>query len=129
MFGGYVAYGIATHVGKEPHASLHGWQIIFLLFRLLTALVGIAFFFVLPNSPLTAGFLSHEQKSLRAEHLRGNEQGIVLVFQLSLLNYSRKGAIYRPKGPNSTSFYPLLSVTHTLLVSLCFVSTEPSSTY
>lgn len=36
----------------------------------------MVFFFVLPDSPLTAEFLSPEQKALHAEHLRGNEQGI-----------------------------------------------------
>ncbi|KAE8442002.1 hypothetical protein EG329_003938 [Mollisiaceae sp. DMI_Dod_QoI] len=76
MFGGYVAYGIATHVGKDPHASLRGWQIIFLFLGLFTVLIGIAFFFVLPDSPLTASFLSPDEKALHAEHLRGNEQGI-----------------------------------------------------
>ena len=61
---------------KDPNASLHGWQIIFLFLGLLTVLVGIAFFFVLPVSPLTASFLLPEEKALHAEHLRGNEQGI-----------------------------------------------------
>jgi MFS family permease len=76
MFGGYVAYGIAVHVGRDPSASLAGWQIIFLFLGLLTAVVGIIFYFVLPDSPLTARFLSAEEKALHAEHLRGNEQGI-----------------------------------------------------
>lgn len=76
MFGGYVAYGIATNVGKDPHAALRGWQIIFLFLGLLTVVVGIAFFFILPDSSLTASFLSLEEKALHAEHLRSNEQGI-----------------------------------------------------
>lgn len=76
MFGGFVAYGIATHVGKDPHAALGGWQIIFLFLGLVTVLVGIAFFFILPDSPLTAGFLTPEEKAIHAEHLRANEQGI-----------------------------------------------------
>lgn len=76
MFGGYVAYGIATLVGIDSHASLRGWQIIFLFPGLFTALIGVAFFLILSDSPLTAGFLSPEEKALHAEHLRGNEQGI-----------------------------------------------------
>jgi MFS transporter, ACS family, allantoate permease len=76
MFGGYVAYGVAIHVGKDPHAKLHGWQIIFLILGLFTVLVGIVFYFVLPDSPLTAGLLTRDEKALHAEHLRGNEQGI-----------------------------------------------------
>lgn len=76
MFGGYVAYGVAIHVGRDPHASLRGWQIIFLILGLLTVVVGILFFFILPSSPVTARFLTPEQKALHAERLRGNEQGI-----------------------------------------------------
>ncbi|XMA08544.1 hypothetical protein WAI453_001335 [Rhynchosporium graminicola] len=76
MFGGFVAYGIATHVGEDPNALLKGWQVIFLFLGLLTVLVGIAFFFILPDSPLSAGFLSPEEKALHAEHLRANGQGI-----------------------------------------------------
>lgn len=76
MFGGYVAYGVATHVGKDPNASLYGWQIFFLFLGLLTVVVGILFFFVLPDSPVASKFLSAEEKALHAEHIRGNEQGI-----------------------------------------------------
>ncbi|KAH6701967.1 putative MFS allantoate transporter [Leptodontidium sp. MPI-SDFR-AT-0119] len=85
MFGGFVAYGIATHVGKDPNAALKGWQVIFLFLGLLTVLVGITFFFVLPDSPLSAGFLSPEEKALHAEHLRGNEQGIGTTESLLLV--------------------------------------------
>jgi ACS family allantoate permease-like MFS transporter len=76
MFGGYVAYGVAIHVGRDPNAALRGWQIIFLILGLLTVVVGIVFFFILPDSPMTAGFLSPTEKALHAERLRHNEQGI-----------------------------------------------------
>ncbi|KXG47635.1 Major facilitator superfamily domain, general substrate transporter [Penicillium griseofulvum] len=76
MFGGYVAYGVATHIGGDPSASLRGWQVIFLILGLLTVVVGILFFFFLPDSPLTAGFLSVEEKALHAERIRSNAQGI-----------------------------------------------------
>ncbi|KAJ6184319.1 hypothetical protein N7519_005620 [Penicillium mononematosum] len=51
MFGGYVAYGVATHIGGDPSASLRGWQVIFLILGLLTV-------------------------AMHAERLRGNGQGI-----------------------------------------------------
>ncbi|KAJ5497034.1 Major facilitator superfamily domain general substrate transporter [Penicillium fimorum] len=76
MFGGFVAYGVATHIGGDPTASLRGWQVIFLILGLLTVAVGIFFFFFLPDSPLTAGFLTTEEKAMHAERLRGNGQGI-----------------------------------------------------
>ncbi|KAK1527819.1 major facilitator superfamily transporter [Colletotrichum paranaense] len=76
MFGGFFAYGVATHVGKDPNAALRGWQVIFLFLGLLTALVGIAFFFIMPDSPATARFLSQEEKATHLERIRDNEQGI-----------------------------------------------------
>ncbi|KAI0841353.1 MFS general substrate transporter [Hypoxylon sp. FL0890] len=76
MFGGFFAYGVATHVGKDPNAALRGWQIIFLFLGLLTAVMGIAFWFVMPDSPAVARFLDKEQKGLHLERIRHNEQGI-----------------------------------------------------
>ncbi|KPM35416.1 hypothetical protein AK830_g11164 [Neonectria ditissima] len=76
MFGGYFAYGVATHVGKDPDAALEGWQIVFLFLGLLTCLIGITFWFVMPDSPAVAGFLSAEEKRLHVQRIRGNEQGI-----------------------------------------------------
>jgi ACS family allantoate permease-like MFS transporter len=76
MFGGYVAYGIAVHVGADPSAALKGWQIIFLFLGLLTVVVGIVFWFVLPDSPVSASWLSQDEKAALVERLRGNEQGV-----------------------------------------------------
>ncbi|RSM17482.1 hypothetical protein CDV31_003732 [Fusarium ambrosium] len=76
MFGGYFAYGVATHVGKDPDAALKGWQVIFLFLGLLTGVVGLSFWFIMPDSPAVAGFLSKEEKALHLQRIRGNEQGI-----------------------------------------------------
>ena len=76
MFGGFMAYGVATGVGRDPTASLRGWQVIFLFLGLFTSAVGILFWFIMPDSPAMAGFLSQEEKALHLERIRGNEQGI-----------------------------------------------------
>ncbi|KAF2011400.1 MFS transporter [Aaosphaeria arxii CBS 175.79] len=76
MFGGYFAYGVANHVGGDVNAALKGWQVIFLFLGLLTAVVGISFWFIMPDSPEFAGFLSAEEKALHIERIRSNEQGI-----------------------------------------------------
>lgn len=76
MFGGYFAYGVARHVGGDVHAALKGWQVIFLVLGLLTVVVGVIFWFLLPDSPATARFLSAEEKVEHVERIRGNEQGI-----------------------------------------------------
>ncbi|KIW33174.1 uncharacterized protein PV07_00045 [Cladophialophora immunda] len=76
MFGGYFAYGVARHVGGDVHAALKGWQIIFLFLGLLTVVIGVIFWFILPDSPAVAGFLSQEERVQHVERIRGNEQGI-----------------------------------------------------
>ncbi|OAQ67226.1 MFS allantoate transporter [Pochonia chlamydosporia 170] len=76
MFGGFFAYGVAKHVGSDPNAALQGWQIIFLFLGILTSLVGIAFYFLIPDSPATATFLSSEEKAAHIQRIRSNEQGI-----------------------------------------------------
>ncbi|KAI0130421.1 major facilitator superfamily domain-containing protein [Xylariales sp. AK1849] len=76
IFGGFLAYGVAVHVGSDPDAALKGWQVIFLFLGLLTGLIGISFWFIMPDSPATAGFLDREHKGLLLERIRGNEQGI-----------------------------------------------------
>ncbi|PLN80217.1 putative MFS allantoate transporter [Aspergillus taichungensis] len=84
MLGGYIAYGVAAHIGGDPNASLRGWQVIFLILGLFTVVTGVLFFFILPDSPVTARFLSTEEKALHAERLRANEQGIgSTVFKLA----------------------------------------------
>ncbi|KFG86425.1 MFS allantoate transporter [Metarhizium anisopliae] len=76
MFGGFFAYGVARHGGSDPNAALQGWQIIFLFLGLLTSVVGIAFYFLIPDSPATARFLTMEDKAAHIRRIRSNEQGI-----------------------------------------------------
>jgi ACS family allantoate permease-like MFS transporter len=76
MFGGYFAYGVANHIGGDVNAALRGWQVIFLFLGLLTAVIGISFWFIMPDSPESAGFLTPEEKNLHVERIRGNNQGI-----------------------------------------------------
>lgn len=76
MFGGFFAYGVAVHVGADPNAKLLGWQVIFLVLGLLTVVAGLAFWFIFPDSPATAGFLSREECADHLERIRHNEQGI-----------------------------------------------------
>lgn len=76
ILGGSVAYGIAEHVGKDPHATLAGWQICFIIFGIMAALFGVLFYVALPNSPADAWFLSDREKAIHIERIRRNEQGI-----------------------------------------------------
>ena len=75
IFGGLVAYGIAT--GAESHGfTMAPWKIIFLFNGLLTASIGIIFLFVMPDNQLNARFLTKEERVLAVERVRVNQQGI-----------------------------------------------------
>lgn len=75
IFGGVVAYGIAK--GTEAHPALiEGWKIVFLLTGLLTAVIGVIFFFTVPDNQLNARWLSKEDRILAIERIRVNQQGV-----------------------------------------------------
>ncbi|KAH6660757.1 major facilitator superfamily transporter [Truncatella angustata] len=68
-FGGLLAYGIAQ-IGHR--GGLSSWRWIFVLEGLLTALVGIATFFLLPNGLSTAKFLTPEERQFALNRLRSS---------------------------------------------------------
>ena len=72
IFGGLVAYGIATH---GPYA-ITSWKIVFLLCGLMTVVMGFVFLLVVPDSQLNAWWLSHRERTLAVERVRVNQQGI-----------------------------------------------------
>lgn len=76
ILGAVVSYGIAVGIKQNGYTALAGWQIMFLFTGSLTVLCGILFYFVVPDSPATAWFLSREEKVMALERIRGNEQGV-----------------------------------------------------
>jgi MFS transporter, ACS family, allantoate permease len=75
IFGGFVAYGIA--VGTRLHGSaIAGWKIVFLVNGLLTASLGVVFWFVMPDNQLNARWLKPRDRVLAIERVRSNQQGI-----------------------------------------------------
>ncbi|KAK0799522.1 Allantoate permease [Friedmanniomyces endolithicus] len=75
IFGGLVAYGIAKGTANHQ-TSIAGWKIVFLLTGLLTVVVGIIFFFTVPDNQLNARWLSKEDRILALERIRINQQGV-----------------------------------------------------
>ncbi|KAI0206144.1 major facilitator superfamily transporter allantoate [Astrocystis sublimbata] len=75
ILGGVVAYGIA--VGTERHpVAIEGWQLIFLVFGLFTAFLGVFFLYWMPDSQLNARFLTEHERLLAIERIRVNNQGV-----------------------------------------------------
>jgi len=75
IVGGLIAYGIA--VGAQKHGSaVAPWKIVFLVTGLVTVAVGCIFFWIMPDSPLHARFLSQSDRVLAVARIRANQQGV-----------------------------------------------------
>jgi MFS transporter, ACS family, allantoate permease len=75
IFGGLVAYAI--DYGARHHGSaIPGWKTVFMVNGFLTVALGIAFYFVIPDSPLNAKWLSERDRVLAIARVRDNQQGI-----------------------------------------------------
>lgn len=78
IVGGLVAYGIA--VGSRKHnLAIASWKIVFLVFGLFTACLGVVFWFVMPDNQLNARWLSKSDRVLAVARIRGNQQGIGML--------------------------------------------------
>ncbi|RWA06490.1 hypothetical protein EKO27_g8615 [Xylaria grammica] len=73
IVGGVVAYGIAT---ANDSLLIKGWQLIFLVFGLFTALMGALFLYWMPDSQLNARFLTEHERLMAVERIRVNQQGV-----------------------------------------------------
>ena len=71
ILGALVSYGLQFYRGT----IFKSWQIMFLIFGLLTIITGILTFLYLPDNPMTSR-LSHDEKILAIERLRENMTGI-----------------------------------------------------
>lgn len=71
MIGALASFGF-----QHYHSSaFHSWQIMFLVFGLITIAVGILVIVFLPNNPMTSR-LSRDEKIWAIERLRENQTGI-----------------------------------------------------
>ena len=73
IIGGALSYGFAQI--KRQEGSLSGWQYIYLLAGALTVCFGLISFAV-PNSPVSAWFLTAEERVVAVERLRRGQTGV-----------------------------------------------------
>lgn len=69
--GGLLGYGIGNIKGSLP-----SWKFEFLIIGALCCIWGIVMLIFLPDSPVTAKGLSHREKRIAVERLRGNQTGV-----------------------------------------------------
>lgn len=66
------AYGLSG----VTNAALRSWEILFLILGLLTVVTGAFYIYAMPDNQINARFLSHREKLVAVERIRGNFQGI-----------------------------------------------------
>jgi MFS family permease len=66
------AYGLSG----VTDAAIASWEILFLILGLLTVCTGIFYVWYLPDNQTNARFLTHREKLVAIERIRGNFQGI-----------------------------------------------------
>ncbi|WWD22552.1 hypothetical protein CI109_107045 [Kwoniella shandongensis] len=72
IFNGLVSFGV-FHIDPEKLAP---WKAYMLITGILTLIVGICFWFFIPDSPMKARFLTQEEKIIAIERLRGESTGV-----------------------------------------------------
>lgn len=70
-----VAYGFGHWSASDHNLSFKSWQVLFLLYGLITILFGILVIFFLPNNPMKSR-LRLEEKLHIIERVRDNQTGI-----------------------------------------------------
>jgi sugar phosphate permease len=70
-----VSFGFGHWTASDRTLKFKSWQILFLLFGLITILIGILVFLFLPDSPMKSG-LTIEEKIHIIERVRANETGV-----------------------------------------------------
>ncbi|KAF4120123.1 Major Facilitator Superfamily [Geosmithia morbida] len=73
ILGGAISYGF-QHV--TPGSSLAGWRIMFVVLGVLTAVIGLSVFTLMPDTPMKATWLSDNEKVALLKHVSVNQTGI-----------------------------------------------------
>lgn len=69
IVGALMSWGFQHYVGH----AFKSWQIMFLVVGLLTVMIGIVVIFFMPDNPMSARGLKHEERVAAVERLRENQ--------------------------------------------------------
>ncbi|KAF2214256.1 hypothetical protein CERZMDRAFT_82991 [Cercospora zeae-maydis SCOH1-5] len=72
IIGGLISYGFQY----VTHSSLDSWRIMYLVMGVISLVVGLLCFFVMPDSPMRAKFLSDAEKTALLHHVSVNQTGV-----------------------------------------------------
>ncbi|KAF5356616.1 hypothetical protein D9758_008204 [Tetrapyrgos nigripes] len=90
IVGGFLAYGL----GHATNSSVPNWALIFLTLGAFTSLWGVYVFFMLPDSPVSARFLTQREREIAVKRVAENRTG---TKNKSFKMYQVKQAFLDPK--------------------------------
>lgn len=74
---GQITGGVISFAFQQiENAPIEGWRIMFIVLGIVSAIVGIATFVFLPDTPMKAKFLTEDEKIALLKHVRVNQTGI-----------------------------------------------------
>ena len=74
---GQIIGGVLSYAFQQvQHPSFSGWRIMFVVLGLVTVTVGFVTFFLLPDTPMKAQFLTEAEKVVLLKHVAVNQTGI-----------------------------------------------------
>jgi ACS family allantoate permease-like MFS transporter len=71
MIGGLLGYA----VGHVEHSVVKPWRLLFIIFGSTTVVWGVILFFIFPDSPVKARFLTEQEREIAAEHIANQGTG------------------------------------------------------
>ncbi|KIY50844.1 MFS general substrate transporter [Fistulina hepatica ATCC 64428] len=71
IFLGFIAFGL-----EHTNTSFMPWQWLMVITGLLTLIISVLFWFFFPDSPVTAWFLTPEERVLAVERIKSNQAGV-----------------------------------------------------
>lgn len=74
---GQIIGGVLSYAFQQvKHPTFSGWRIMFVVLGLVTVTIGFVTFFLLPDTPMKAHFLSEAEKVILIKHVSVNQTGI-----------------------------------------------------
>ncbi|KAG9007033.1 hypothetical protein FRB93_008300 [Tulasnella sp. JGI-2019a] len=73
IIGGFIAFGVA-HIKLTVHP--HRWQWFMIIMAILSVITSLLWFFLMPDNPTSAKFLTEEERIFAVQRIRVNQNGI-----------------------------------------------------
>jgi MFS family permease len=101
IISGFLAYGVAH---SSPTRKPAQWQLLLIVCASLSLIIGAVFWFLFPDSPMEARFLTTDEKVKAVQRIQSNQSGIETKV------WKREQLVEAIKDPKTWLFFLLASI-------------------